>query len=70
MTLIVYYKSKKELKENIGQPLKYQETSIFGPQFNHNGTFTASNRPFITKIKGREFFASITMEKGLIKKVS
>lgn len=68
--LIVYYASKKVLKESIGQRLKYSETSLFGPEFTPSGSFTASNRPIITGIKGREFFAKITMENGLIKSVS
>lgn len=67
--LIVHYKSKKELKESVGQKLKYQETSLFGPEYKDNGTFTASNRPQITGRGGREFFAQITMKDGLIYKV-
>ena len=31
--LIFNYKSKKELKENIGKPLNYTETSMFGPEY-------------------------------------
>ena len=68
--MIVHYKSKKELKGQVGQPLKYTETSVFGPEFKHNGTFCGSNRPQITGAGGREFFASITMKDGLIEKVS
>jgi len=68
--MIFLYKSKKELKENIGKPLKYRETSIFGNQYTDNGTLTGSNRPQITGIKGREFFANVTMKDGKIEKVS
>ena len=64
--MIINYKSKKELKECIGQRLKYQETSMFGPEFKEDGTFCGSNRPQITGGPGREFFASITMKGGLI----
>lgn len=67
--LIFLYKSKKELKENIGNPLKYSETSLFGEEYRENGNLTGSNRPLITGIKGREFFANVTMENGLITKV-
>jgi hypothetical protein len=67
--MIVYYKSKKELKENMGKRLKYQETSMFGPEYRSNGEFTASNRPQITGRGGREFFARITMLNDLISKV-
>jgi len=67
--LILKYKSKKELKEKIGQPLRYEETSMFGPEFKSDGKFCGSNRPQITGIKGREFFAEVTMKDGLIAKV-
>ena len=32
--LILNYKSKKELKEQIGRPLDYTETSMFGLNIN------------------------------------
>lgn len=67
--LIALYKSKKELKENIGQPLKYRETSIFGDEYVEDGYLVVSNRPQITGLGGREFFAQVTMEKGVIKNV-
>jgi hypothetical protein len=70
MMLLTGYKSKKEMKETaIGKPLKYRETSIFGAEFKANGTFVAAHRPAVTGLAGREFFAKITMENGLIKKV-
>ena len=31
--MILNYPSKKELKENIGQSLRYTETSMFGPEY-------------------------------------
>jgi hypothetical protein len=73
--MVLNYKSKKEVKENIGQPLDYTETSMFGMEFKHNGAFCGCNRPyspefgFIEKRGKREFFASITMVDGLISKV-
>lgn len=69
MTMIVLYPSKKVLKENIGQRLRYQETSMFGPEYRDNGTLTVANRPHITGM-GREFFAQVTMKDGIIQKVS
>lgn len=68
MTLVVKYPSKKVLKESIGQRLKYIETSLFSPEYQDNGTLTVANRPHITGI-GREFFANVTMESGIIKGV-
>lgn len=67
--LIFNYTSKKELKQFIGSALDYCETSMFGPEYSENGTLVGSNRPAITKIKGREFFAKVTMKDGLIYKV-
>jgi ethanolamine utilization cobalamin adenosyltransferase len=69
MTMIAVYPSKKILKEQIGKPLRYIETSHFGNEYKANGTITVANRPHITNI-GREFFAQVTMENGLIKKVA
>ena len=68
MTLVVKYPSKKALKESIGQRLKYIETSMFGPEYKEDGFLTVANRPHITGI-GREFFANVTMESGIIKGV-
>ena len=68
MTMIALYPSKKELKNNIGKRLKYIETSLFGPEYKSNGVIVVANRPHITGL-GREFFAEVTMEDGLIKKV-
>lgn len=66
--LVFNYESKKALKESIGKPLRYIETSMFGPEYKDNGALTGANRPHITG-KGREFFANVTMENGLIKGV-
>lgn len=66
--LVFNYESKKALKESIGKPLRYIETSMFGEEYKPNGVLTGANRPHITG-KGREFFANVTMENGLIKGV-
>jgi hypothetical protein len=66
--LIFDYPSKKALKESIGQPLSYRETSIFGLEFVSNGTLTGCNRPHLTGHK-REFFAQVEMTDGKISKV-
>lgn len=63
--IVFNYKSKKELKECIGQPLRYIETSMFGAEYRADGVLTGANRPHITGI-GREFFANVTMKGGLI----
>lgn len=68
MTLVVKYPSKKVLKEEVGKPLKYIETSLFGPEYRPDGMLTVCNRPHITHM-GREFFAQVYMVNGLIQKV-
>ena len=66
--MLLNYKSKKVLKENVGQPLRYTETSLFGAEYLSTGKFVGANRPHITGM-GREFFAEVTMVDGLIAKV-
>lgn len=66
--MIFNYSSKKELKAAIGQPLRYTETSLFGAEYKADGMITGANRPHITG-KGREFFANVYMQNGLIKSV-
>ena len=66
--MIFNYPSKKELKAAIGQPLRYTETSLFGAEYKADGLLTGANRPHITG-KGREFFAQVYMQNGLIKSV-
>ena len=66
--IIFNYNSKKELKLNIGKPLNYIETSMFGPEYIRTGQMTGANRPHITG-RGREFFAVVTMRDGLIEGV-
>ena len=63
MTIQVNYKTKKELKNNIGSELDYTETSIFGDEYKNNGTFVGCD------VK-RKFFAKITIENNIIKNVN
>jgi hypothetical protein len=61
------YKTKKALKDSVGQPLRYIETSFFGLEFKENGTFAVVGPdPY----RNRKWYAQVTMENGLIKKVS
>lgn len=66
--IVFNYPSKKVLKENVGQPLQYIETSMFGDEYVSDGQLTGANRPNITG-RGREFFATVTMSGGKIAKV-
>ena len=63
MTLLtIGYKTKKALKECISLPLRYKETSFFGAEYTPDGTFIVTNNT-------HSWFASVTMESGLIYKV-
>ncbi len=70
MTMCVLYPSKKDLKAAVGKPLKYEETSVFGPEYKADGVLTVAGRPHMHSIVKREFFAQVTMVGGLISKVS
>jgi len=59
------YPSKKALKESIGKPLKYNETSFFGLEYKDNGMLTVAD--YSDK---RKWFAQVTMKDGKIFKVT
>ena len=73
--MILNYKSKKQMRDNVGKRLDYTETSFFGVEYNSDGSFSGCNRPYSPEYpkfeqrKGREFFARVTMENNLIKEV-
>jgi hypothetical protein len=68
--LVTGYTSKKELKAAIGKKLVYRETSMFGNEYKSNGSFVVAHRPAVTRLKGREFFAEVTIQNDLISKVT
>jgi hypothetical protein len=60
------YPTKKALKEAVGQPLRYVETSAFGPEYKSTGKFcVVGPSPY-----QRKWFAEVTMQDGKIAKVS
>lgn len=63
MTIQVHYKTKKDLKNNIGQELDYTETNIFKDEYTPNGIVIGCDI-------NRKFFAKITIENNIIKKVA
>lgn len=69
MTMLAGYATKKLLKEAVGEKLMYTETSPHGQEYKSTGTFTVCNRPSITGF-GREWFAEVTLEADIIKKVT
>jgi len=64
--LVAKYKTKKELKESIGQELRFQETSAFGTEYVSNGVCHVVG-PEAYK---RKWYAMVTMKVGKIFKVS
>jgi len=62
----VGYKTKKQLKESVGQPLRYVETSAFGEEYKPNGTLTIVGPDAYSR---RDWFAEVEMENGIIKRV-
>lgn len=60
------YKTKKDLKAAVGQPLRYEETSFFGTEYKEDGSFSVVG-PSPTQ---RKWFARVTVKGGLITKVT
>lgn len=60
------YKTKKALKESVGETLRYVETSFFGEEFKRDGTFCVVG----PSPEQRKWFAEVTMKNGLIAKVT
>jgi hypothetical protein len=60
------YPSKKDLKANIGKPLRYVETSSFGVEYKPDGTFCVVGPD---ACNNRKWYAEVTMSGGLIAKV-
>ena len=56
------YDTKKELRNNIGKPLEYTETSFFGVEYKENGTLTGCNLK-------RSWFANVIIKDNKILKV-
>ncbi len=60
------YKTKKALKEAVGQELSYTETSMFGAEYVDDGKFcVVGPSPY-----QRKWFAEVTMKDGKILKVT
>jgi hypothetical protein len=64
--LVATYKTKKDLKSAIGQPLRYHETGFFGQEYRENGKFPVVGPSDYS----RKWYAQISMVDGKISKVS
>lgn len=63
--LAAIYKTKKALKEAIGNRLNFVETSMFSPEYKDDGKFTVVGpSPY-----ERKWYAIVSMENGRITKV-
>tara|TARA_R110000824_G_scaffold395540_1_gene596261 strand:+ start:39 stop:230 length:192 start_codon:yes stop_codon:yes gene_type:complete len=62
MTIQVHYKTKKELKNNIGLELDYTETNIFKDEYKDNGIVIGCD-------VDRKWFAKITIKNNIIERV-
>jgi len=60
------YATKKALREAIGQPLKYTETSLFGSEYTSDGQVTLVG----PSAYDRRWYATVTLRDGKIAKVS
>ena len=66
MTLLIKgYTTKKQLRASVGAALHYEETSLFGAEYQRDGSFPVIHRPHFGG-KGREFGAIVTMVNGKI----
>lgn len=64
--LAATYKTKALLKAAVGKPLRFQETSMFGPEYSDNGKFAVVG----PGAYDRKWYATVIMKNGLIEKVS
>jgi len=64
--LAANYKTKSALKQAIGQPLRYTETSAFGPEYKPTGRFSVVG----PSAYQRKWYATVVMADGKIAKVS
>jgi hypothetical protein len=63
--LAANYKTKKALKESVGRPLLYTETSLFGEEYIPTGKLYVVG----PSAYQRKWYAEIWMKDGLISKV-
>ena len=62
MTIQLYYKTKKELKNNIGFQLDYSETNMFKDEYKENGIVIGCD-------VARKWFAKVTIKNNIIERV-
>jgi hypothetical protein len=63
--LVATYKTKKELKQAVGKPLRCLETSVFGAEYQATGSFAVVG----PSAYDRKWYATVVMQDDLIKSV-
>ena len=63
--LVAKYKTKKALKEALGQALMYEETSVFGQEYTSDGQFAVVGPGAYE----RKWYATVIMSNDIIIKV-
>lgn len=61
------YPTKKACKECIGQEPKFIETSMFGNEYHGDGTYAVVGPD---PERNRKWYAEVTVQNGVIKKVT
>lgn len=60
---VLGYQTKKELKQQIGKPLAYVETSFFGEEYKDNGILTVVGPD---AYRNRKWYATVKLQDGKI----
>jgi hypothetical protein len=59
------FKTKKDMKAAIGQPPRFEETSVFGPEYRGDGSYcVVGPSPY-----QRNWYATVTIKNGVIASV-
>ena len=64
--LYANYSHKKDLKTSLGKRLDYRETSVFGHEYLKDGINYVVGPD---TLRGRQWYAAVTMRNGLIESV-
>lgn len=64
--LVATYRTKKNLREAVGTTFRYEETSLFGPEYRETGRFAVVGPGAYQ----RKWYAQVTVENNVIVKVS
>jgi len=69
MPLLFLYPTKSHLHKEMGKPLAYEETSIFGAEYKGDGEYYGGGNLSLDWRLGRRWDALITIDNGVISKI-